>query len=195
MELTPWRSSSGTTQFPAITASPNVAACRTPIGRSSRSRSNQSPACPMRGRPEATSVGMAARIASSAALQYAARQLVASVRGRHHHQREPAARHRRAAVEALQRRACRRRPGRGRDLRRMPRPSRFRRRHGRRSASSKPSSRSSSAVARRPRQRSPRAAMRCEPNRSAPRPAGSCTARCVTNSAVVRRPTAASETP
>ena len=92
------------------------------------------------GGPCAASVGRAARTASSAALQYGRAPARRVGERRHDHEREPAARHRRAAVEALQRRASAARadevePG---DERR--RPSRCRRPRVRASASSKPAS-------------------------------------------------------
>ena len=195
VELAPWRSRSGTTQLPATTASPNVAACRiadrqerrgrgAPTRRRVRSAEGRSPA----------SVGTAARIASSAALQYGRAPARRVGQRRHDHEREPAAGHGRAAVEALQRRpaasgAHEVEPGdeRGARAEADDRPSDERELEARVDEQDGVPERRAAAIA--------TSATLCEPKRSAPRPAGSWTARWVTKSAVVRSPTAASETP
>ena len=105
---------------------------------------------------------------------------------RHDHEREAAPGHRRAAVEALQRGAASTRTDEVEARRRSRRPSRVRRSRARR-ARARRRRRRGAARFRRPPRRSRASATRASPKRSAPRPAGSCTARCVTKSAVVEQ--------
>ena len=90
VELAPSRSRSGTTQFPATTASPNVAACRRPIGSNRRSRTTHWPAWPTRGRPTAAMVGKRARSDKSSSTPVRRAPARGVGQRRHDHEREPA---------------------------------------------------------------------------------------------------------
>ena len=103
VELAPSRSRSGTTQFPATTASPNVAACRRPIGSNRRSRTTHWPAWPDARKANGGDGGdeREKRQESSAPVRRTPARGVGQ--RRHDHECEPSPDHGRAAVEPLQR--------------------------------------------------------------------------------------------